>query len=355
MRIATVVGNRPQFVKAAAVCGPLRARHEEVLIHTGQHHDGALSAVFFDELGLPEPDHNLGVAGGSNGSQLARMLTALELLLERVAPDAVLLYGDTNSTLAGALAAADRGTPAIHIEAGMRSFDRTQPEERNRVLTDELSALLLCSSASSAAQLAAELVPGRVVVVGDVMVDVVMATRERVRDRLEPLERAGVTPGGYVLATAHRAVNVDARDALERLLAVLEVVEVPVVLPVHPRTRARLAQYGLTARAERAATLTEPLGYLDFAALLQHARAVLTDSGGVQKEAYLAGVPCVTMRERTEWTETVAAGWNTLVGLDPQATRAALDRALPAQRPSLYGDGDAGRRVVEAIDAYAAD
>ena len=355
MRIATVVGNRPQFVKAAAVCGPLRAHHEEVLIHTGQHHDSALSGVFFDELGLPAPDHDLGVAGGSNTSQLARMLTALEPVLEAVAPDAVLLYGDTNSTLAGALAAADRGTPAIHIEAGMRSFDRSQPEERNRVLTDALSALLLCSSESAMRTLAAEQVPGQAVLVGDVMVDVAMATRARALGRLEPLARAGVVPGGYVLATAHRAVNVDERDALERLLAVFEAVEAPVVFPVHPRTRKRLGSYGLTERAQRAATLTDPLGYLDFAALLHHARAVLTDSGGVQKEAYLAGVPCVTMRERTEWTETVAAGWNTLVGLDPQATRAALARTPPAERPALYGDGDAGRRVVEAIDAYAVD
>jgi UDP-GlcNAc3NAcA epimerase len=355
MRIATVVGNRPQFVKAAAVCGPLRAHHEEVLIHTGQHHDSALSGIFFEELGLPAPDHDLGVAGGSNASQLARMLTALEPLLEAVAPDAVLLYGDTNSTLAGALAAADRGTPAIHVEAGMRSFDRSQPEERNRVLTDALSALLLCSSESAVRTLAAEQVPGRAVLVGDVMVDVALATRTRALGRLEPLARAGVVPGGYVLATAHRAVNVDERGALERLLAVFEAVEAPVVFPVHPRTRARLGSYGLTERAQRAATLTDPLGYLDFAALLHHARAVLTDSGGVQKEAYLAGVPCVTMRERTEWTETVAAGWNTLVGLDPQATRAALALTPPAERPALYGDGDAGRRVVEAIDAYAVD
>jgi len=355
MRIATVVGNRPQFVKAAAVCGPLRAHHEEVLIHTGQHHDSALSAVFFDELGLPEPDHNLGIEGGSNGSQLARMLTALEPLLDTITPDGVLLYGDTNSTLAGALAAADRGTPAFHVEAGMRSFDRSQPEERNRVLTDGLSALLLCSSGTSVSALAAERVPGRAVLVGDVMVDVALATRTRVLGRLEPLERAGVASGGYVLATAHRAANVDERDALERLLAVLEAVEQPVVFPVHPRTLARLQGYGLTERAQRAATLTDPLGYLDFAALLQHASAVLTDSGGVQKEAYLAGVPCLTMRDRTEWTETVQAGWNTLVGLDPQATRAALARTPPAQRPALYGDGDAGRRVVEAIDAYAAD
>jgi UDP-N-acetylglucosamine 2-epimerase (non-hydrolysing)/UDP-GlcNAc3NAcA epimerase len=354
MRIATIVGNRPQFVKAAAVCGPLRERHEEVLIHTGQHHDAVLSEVFFEELGIPAPDHDLGVAGGSNSSQLARMLTALEPLLEALEPDAVLLYGDTNSTLAGALAASYRGTPAIHVEAGMRSFDRTMPEERNRVLTDELSALLLCSSEAAAATLAGERVPGRAIVVGDVMVDVAMATAERVRGRTAPLEALGVTPGGYVLATAHRAANVDDRDALERLLGVFEAAGAPVVLPLHPRTQARLAGWGLEERARAAAIVTGPLGYLDFAALLHHARAVLTDSGGVQKEAYLARVPCVTMRESTEWTETVDAGWNTVVGLDARAAREALERTPPAEHPQLYGDGQAGRRVVRAIDAHAA-
>jgi len=353
-RIATVVGNRPQFVKAAGVSGPLRGRHEEILVHTGQHHDAELSAIFFEELGIPEPDHDLGISGGSNGSQLARMITALEPLLDRIAPDAVLLYGDTNSTLAGALAAADRGTPVIHVEAGMRSFDRTQPEERNRVLTDQLSALLLCSTAAASDQLAAERAPGRAVVVGDVMVDVALATRARAIARSEPLERLGLQPGRYLLATAHRATNVDRPAALERLVSLLEAIDEPIVLPVHPRTLARLATHGLDARARAAALLTPPLGYLDFAALLVHARAVLTDSGGVQKEAYLAGVPCVTLRDRTEWGETVAAGWNSLVGLDAAAALAALARTPPAERPPLWGDGDAGRRVVAAIDDYAA-
>ena len=354
MRIATVVGNRPQFVKAAAVSGPLRERHEEVLIHTGQHHDDELSEVFFSELGIPAPDHRLGVAGGSNASQVARMLAALEPVLERASADAVLVYGDTNSTLAGALAAADRGTPVFHVEAGMRSFDRSQPEERNRVLTDQLSALLLCSNDAAAAQLAAEGVPGVAVVVGDVMVDVAMRTRERALARTDVLTRLGVEPGRYVLATVHRAATVDDPAALERLVSLLEAVDEPIVLPLHPRTLARLAADGLDARAVNAATLTSPLGYLDFAALLHHARAVLTDSGGVQKEAYLAGVPCVTLRDRTEWTDTVAAGWNTLVSLDAGAAVAALARTPPGERPPLWGEGDAARRVVAALERYAA-
>jgi UDP-N-acetylglucosamine 2-epimerase (non-hydrolysing)/UDP-GlcNAc3NAcA epimerase len=354
MRIATVLGNRPQFVKAAAVSGPLRERHEEVLIHTGQHHDADLSAVFFEELGLPAPEHSLAIAGGSNSSQLGRMVETLEPLLHEIAPDLVLLYGDTNSTLAGALAAADRGLPVVHVEAGMRAFDRTLPEERNRVLTDQLSALLLCSTQAAADQLGREGVPGRAVVVGDVMVDVALATRERALARTAPLERLRLQAGAYVLVTAHRAANVDDPAALRRLIALLEAVEEPLVMAVHPRTLERLKRHGLQSRAAKAASLTSPLGYLDFAALLHHAAAVMTDSGGVQKEAYLAGVRCITLRESTEWTETVDSGWNTLVGLDAAAAVAALARPLPDARPALYGDGRAGAAVVAAIDDYAA-
>jgi UDP-N-acetylglucosamine 2-epimerase (non-hydrolysing)/UDP-GlcNAc3NAcA epimerase len=354
MRVATVVGNRPQFVKAAAVCGPLRARHEEILIHTGQHHDDELSAVFFEELGLPAPDHHLGIAGGSNSSQLGRMVVALGPLLGSLGADLVLLYGDTNSTLAGALAAADAGTPIVHVEAGMRSFDRGMAEERNRVLTDQLSALLLCSTQAAAEQLEREGAPGRAVVVGDVMVDVALATRERALARTQTLERFGVSAGDYVLVSAHRAANVDDPVALEKLVELLEAVGGPLVMAVHPRTAERLERANLSARAAAAAVMAPPLGYLDFAALLWHARAVLTDSGGVQKEAYLAGVPCVTLRESTEWTETVAAGWNTLVGLDAAAAVAALGRGVPSERPALYGDGHAGAAVVAALEDYAA-
>ena len=354
MRVATVLGNRPQFVKAAAVSPRLRERHEEIFVHTGQHHDDELSAVFFEELELPAPDRRLEIAGGSNSSQLARMVAALAPLLGGLAPDLVLLYGDTNSTLAAALAAADADLAVVHVEAGMRSFDRRQPEERNRVLTDQLSALLCCSTAEAAAQLGREGVPGRAVVVGDVMVDVALATRERTLARTDVYARYGLEAGGYVLATAHRPANVDDAASLERLVALLEAVPGPVIMPLHPRSLARLEHHKLHARAAAAATLTPPLGYLEFAALLAHARAVLTDSGGVQKEAYLAGIPCVTLRERTEWGETVAAGWNTLVSLDADAALAALARRPPPERPPLYGDGHAGARIVAALEDYAA-
>jgi UDP-N-acetylglucosamine 2-epimerase (non-hydrolysing)/UDP-GlcNAc3NAcA epimerase len=349
MRVLTVVGNRPQFVKAAGVSRRLRELHDEQLVHTGQHHDDDLSAVFFAELDVPAPDHWLGISGGANTSQLGRMLSGLGPLVEDLRPDAVLVYGDTNSTLAGALAGADRGIPVVHVEAGMRSFDRRMPEERNRVLTDQLSALLLCSSALAVENLGREGVPGRAEVVGDVMVDVALDVQPRARRRLEPLRRLGVEPGAYVLATAHRAGNVDDPAQLARLVELLEAVGGPIVLPLHPRTRARLDAAGLAERVGRALRVCGPLGYLDFTALLCNARAVLTDSGGVQKEAYLAGVRCVTLREQTEWVETVEAGWNTLVGLDGDAARRALAAPAPVGRPALYGDGRAGERVVAAI------
>jgi UDP-GlcNAc3NAcA epimerase len=351
MRVLTVVGNRPQFVKAAAVSGRLRELHDERLVHTGQHHDDELSAVFFAELDLPAPDRWLGVSGGVNTSQLGRMLGALAPVVDETAPDAVLVYGDTNSTLAGALAGADAAIPVIHVEAGMRSFDRRMPEERNRVLTDQLSALLLCSSPLGLEHLRREAVPGRAEVVGDVMVDVAQAVQPRARLRLGTLDRLGLESGAYLLATAHRAGNVDDPVALIRLVELLEAAAdaSPVVVPLHPRTRARLRTAGLEDRLDRTVQVCPPLGYLDFTALLCHARAVLTDSGGVQKEAYLAGVRCITLREQTEWVETVQAGWNTLVGLDGDRLRAALAAAAPLRRPELYGDGRAGERVVAAL------
>ncbi len=351
MRVVTVIGNRPQFVKAAAVSDRLRERAEEILVHTGQHYDDELSRVFFDELGLPRPEHHLDLGGGTNTAQTARMLAALEPLLAGERPDAVLVYGDTNSTLAGALAGGQAGVPVAHVEAGMRSYDRTMPEELNRVLADHAASLLLCSSERAAETLRGERVAGEVVVVGDVMVDVAHMLAPRAR--VEVLSEYGVQPGGYLLATAHRAGNVDDPARLERLVELLLAVPGPVVLPLHPRTRARLEAAGLLARLDGAVRVTPPLGYLEFTALLLHACAALTDSGGVQKEAYLAGVPCVTLRAETEWTETVDAGWNVLVDLDAAAAVAALERPPPAERPPLYGDGRAGERVVEALRTMA--
>jgi UDP-GlcNAc3NAcA epimerase len=355
VRILTVVGNRPQFVKAAAVSAPLRAEHDELLVHTGQHHDAELSEVFFAELGLARPDRELGIGGDSNTSQTARMLAALEPLLAHEQPDAVLVYGDTNSTLAGGLAAAQAQIPVVHVEAGMRSFDRAMPEELNRVLSDHLSTLLLCASQTAAENLRAESIAGRVEVVGDVMVDVALRRQPAARADSNTLAAHGVRSGSYLLVTAHRAGNVDDPERLRALVALVRALPGPVVFPLHPRTRARLRDARLLDELAGLDTVhvAQPLGYLEFSALLCQARAVLSDSGGVQKEAYLAGVPCVTLRANTEWVETVQSGWNTLVDLDRAAALAALASEPPHERPALYGDGHAAERCVRAIGALA--
>jgi UDP-N-acetylglucosamine 2-epimerase (non-hydrolysing)/UDP-GlcNAc3NAcA epimerase len=353
VRIVTIVGNRPQFVKAAAVSRLLREEHEELLVHTGQHYDDELSRVFFDELGVPAPDRELGAGSGTNTEQTARILGALEPVFAELRPDLALVYGDTNSTLAGAIAAAQAGIPIGHVEAGMRSFDRSMPEELNRVLTDHASDLLLCSTQTALDNLAREGVAGEAVLVGDVMADVSLAFRDIAAERSTIIADLGLEPGGYLAVTAHRAGNVDDPARLERLVELLEALPEPVVFPVHPRTRARLEAAGLLDRLA-GVTLAPPLGYLDFLELARHARAVLTDSGGVQKEAYLLGVPCVTLRSTTEWVETVETGWNVLVDLDREAALAALQRNPPAERPELYGGGHAAESVRDAVSAYTA-
>jgi UDP-N-acetylglucosamine 2-epimerase len=355
VRIITIVGNRPQFVKAAAVSRQLRERHEEVLIHTGQHYDDDLSRIFFEELGVPAPDRELGVGSGSASAQTARMLAALEPVMAESKADLALVYGDTNSTLAGALAAAQWRVPLAHVEAGMRSGDWAMPEELNRVLTDHVSELLFCSTEAAVANLRRECAHGRIELVGDVMADVSLAFAAVAEERSHALEQHGLEAGRYLLVTAHRAGNVDDPDRLLRLVELLEALPEPVVFPLHPRTRARLVAAGLLERLDRARALhvTPPLGYLDFLVLARHARAILTDSGGVQKEAYLLGTPCVTLRDTTEWVETVELGWNVLVDLDRDAALAALEREPPAgDRPELYGGGHAAERICDVLAAY---
>ena len=354
MRIVTVVGNRPQFVKAAAVSRLLRERHDEALVHTGQHYDDEMSRVFFDELPIPAPDRELGVGSGPPAVQTGRMLTALEPVLRELGPDLVVVYGDTNSTLAGALAAAQAHVPVAHVEAGMRSFDRSMPEELNRVLTDHASDLLLCSTETAVANLAREGIEEGVHLVGDTMADVALATARVARERHDVLEAFGVEPGGYLLVTAHRAGNVDTPERLGALVDLLLALPRPLVFPVHPRTRARLEAAGALGRLEEAdgLHLSAPVGYAELLALAIHARAVVTDSGGLQKEAYLVEAPCVTLRDRTEWVETVASGWNVLVDLDAEAALAALGRPRPAEHPDLYGGGRAGERIRDAIGAF---
>ena len=355
MKIVSIVGNRPQFVKAAPLSRALRARVDEVLVHSGQHYDPDLADLFFDELGVPQPDHALEVGSGSPIVQLAVMLERLEPLLLEEAPDMVVVYGDTTTTLAGALAAAKLGLPLGHVEAGLRSFDRSMPEEQNRVVTDHLSSLLLCPTDTAVRNLAREGITEGVHQVGDVMLDASLMFAPAAAAR--PGARAlGLEPGGYLLVTVHRAAATDTPEALDALVAVLEAIDRPAVFPVHPRTRNRLEGAGLWDRLERHPTLrlSGPVGYLDFTALLVNAAAVVTDSGGVQKEAYFQGVPCITLRDTTEWVETVEGGFNRLVGMDPARVAAALgDLSMPDVRPPYYGDGDAAGRIADAVVAHA--
>jgi UDP-N-acetylglucosamine 2-epimerase (non-hydrolysing)/UDP-GlcNAc3NAcA epimerase len=354
LKIVSIVGNRPQFVKAAPLSRALRRRVTEVLVHSGQHYDPELADLFFDELGVPQPDHALEVGSGSPVTQLAVMLERLEPLLVAEQPDMVLVYGDTTTTLAGALAAAKLGIPIGHVEAGLRSFDKSMPEEQNRVVTDHLSVLLMCPTDTAVANLAQEGITAGVHQVGDVMLDASRMFAPAAAARPGP-RALGLEPGGYLLVTVHRAAATDTPEALASLAGVLEAIDEPAVFPVHPRTRHRLASAGLWERLEAHPTLrlSPPVGYLDFTALLLGARAVVTDSGGVQKEAYFNGIPCVTLRDTTEWVETVKGGFNTLTGMDALKVRAALaDVSMPAERPHYYGDGRACERIADAVAAF---
>jgi UDP-N-acetylglucosamine 2-epimerase len=353
LKVLSIVGNRPQFVKAAPLSRSLRARMREVLVHTGQHYDPEMADLFFDELDIPAPDHHLGVGRGSPLHQMATIALRLEPLLEEERPDLVLVYGDTTSTMAGALAASKLALPLGHVEAGLRSFDRSMPEEQNRVVTDHLSALLFCPTDQAVANLAAEGIEEGVHQVGDVMYDASRAFAPAAASRGAP-EALGLERGSYLLMTVHRAAATDTPEALGRLVEVIEAVERPLVFPVHPRTRHKLEAAGLWERLERHPTLrlSPPVGYLDFTSLLVGAQGVLTDSGGVQKEAYFQRIPCLTLRDTTEWVETVEAGFNRLVGMSPEAVTAALgDLALPNGHPDLYGDGHAAERIADIVAA----
>ncbi len=353
MRIVSLVGNRPQFVKAAPLCTALRALGDEVLVHSGQHYDPELADLFFDELGIPAPDHALDVGPGTPIHQLAIMIERFEHVVRDEKPDAVLVYGDTTTTLAGALVAAKCGVPLAHVEAGLRSFDKTMPEEQNRVVTDHLSDILLCPTQRAVDNLAAEGVTGGVHLVGDVMFDA-SRTFAPIAARQPGPDAHGLAQGGYLLVTIHRAAATDTPEALDATVEVLSSLGEPAVFPVHPRTRGKLQPAGRwdALMAVPGLVLAPPAGYLDFTNLLMNARAVVTDSGGVQKEAYFHGVPCITLRDTTEWVETVDGGFNTLTGMDPAKVRAALaDLSMPAERPPFYGDGHAADAIARAIVA----
>ena len=349
MKVLTVLGARPQFIKAAPVSRALRRSHDEFLLHTGQHYDDAMSDLFFRELAIPEPDVNLGVGSGTHAAQTGAMLPGIEAVMLDQRPDWILVYGDTNSTLAGALAGAKLHIPIAHVEAGLRSYDRRMPEEVNRVVADHLSDLLLCPTEAAARNLGREGISRAVEIVGDVMLDAFQQHRDAARSRSSILADLGLEAGEYQLLTIHRAENVDQPDALARILRGVTASGCTVVFPVHPRTRTAL---GGDVRPGSNVRVIDPVGYLDMLALEDGAAAIVTDSGGVQKEAYFAGRPCITVRDRTEWTETVEAGWNRLVGADPDAIADAMRSFRPiGDRPQLFGDGHAAERVVECLAA----
>jgi len=380
MKIVTIVGARPQFVKAAAVSRAVQTYNQsisgnqttilELLVHTGQHYDRDMSDIFFEELGIPEPAYNLGIGSGSHGRQTGEMLRGIEEALLREQPDWLLAYGDTNSTLAGALAAVKLHIPVAHVEAGLRSHNRCMPEEINRVLTDHVSTLLLCPTETAVKNLKDEGIKQGVHLVGDVMYDAVLHDLPVAERRSAILRDLGLQPKGYHLATVHRAENTDDTIRLDGILAALQEISRirPVVWPMHPRTRQVLSRLHPSLLADaiedhstpipgRAGThhglcAINPVSYFDMLVLEKNAKLILTDSGGVQKEAYWLGVPCVTLRDETEWVETVEVGWNVLAGADrDQIVRLAETRTPPGERPALFGAGDAAKRTIEVLAA----
>lgn len=350
MKVASVVGTRPQFIKAAALSPEIRRRAKEVLIHTGQHYDEEMSGVFFDTLHIPKPDYDLGIGSGSHGAQTGRMLAAVEEVLEKEMPDLVLVFGDTNSTLAGALAAAKLHIPVGHVEAGLRSNNRSMPEEINRVIVDHISTLLFAPTKIAVENLRREGVKNGVHLVGDVMFDLAMRYASSSKSN-DVLKRMGLVRKSYLLATVHRPANTDSRKNLKAIMEALQECGKPVIFPVHPRTakalrNARISFKRLDGNVKR----IKPVDYPTFMCLLNGAGKVVTDSGGVQKEAYFFGIPCITLREETEWPETVEAGWNILVGARKELILGAIKDFEPKGRAAgEFGDGHAAERIARMI------
>lgn len=353
MKIITVVGARPQFIKAAVVSHAFSEQQNlhEVIVHTGQHYDANMSDIFFDDLNIPKPDYNLGIGGGSHGQNTGRMIEAIESALIKEMPDKVLVYGDTDSTLAATLAAVKMHIPIMHVEAGLRSFNKSMPEEINRILTDHASDILFTPTLTAVRNLANEGIVGdRVLNVGDVMYDAAIYYGKKVNNSSGILSKYKLTEKGYILATLHRQESVDDFKRLSNIIAGFSKSELPIVMPIHPRSKKRLDEFQI--EIPRSLKLIEPLGYLDMALLEMNAALIATDSGGVQKEAYFYKVPCVTLREETEWTELVGAGWNKLVGANPGLIEEALNSTpqIPDNWMPLYGDGNAANLIVSAID-----
>jgi len=350
MKIVTIVGARPQFIKCAPVSRELRKKHEEILVHTGQHYNPEMSDIFFEELKIPTPDYHLGVGSASHGKQTGEILVKTEEILLKENPDLVLVYGDTNSTLAGALAAAKLHIPVAHIEAGLRSFDRTMPEEINRVITDHVSNLHFCPTRTAVKHLATEGITKGVYLVGDVMADALAFNKKIADSRSHILETLELNIQQYYTMTIHRPGNTDDRQNLTSIIHAVGEANFPVVFPAHPRTKTYLQEYGLKDTLPENIRLIEPLGYLDMIRLMASAKKILTDSGGIQKEAYMLGVPCITLRENTEWMETLEGGWNMLVGANEGKILSALKAFNPPlPQKHLFGD-HASKRILKILN-----
>ena len=351
MHVLSVVGARPQFIKIFPVSLALRGGHEETLVHTGQHYDREMSDVFFEELDVPTPDYHLGIGPARPGAQIGRMMAGLQSVVDAESPDVIVTYGDTHSTLAAAAVGAHDDALLAHVEAGLRSHNRDMPEEINRILADHAADVLFAPTDRAVEQLAAEGITSGVHQSGDVMVDALDWAREVASTSAPRSNTFGLAPGSYVVATIHRAANTDDTDRLRTIIDALGEIDDPVLFPAHPRTVDRLKQADLFGWAQRRLTIIDPIGYVDFVDLVAHAHRVVTDSGGVQKEAFLLNTPCVTVRNETEWPETLTGGWNTLVGANPSALIDALERDVvldESTRP--FGDGTAGEAIRVALE-----
>lgn len=351
MKIVSVVGARPQFIKCAPVSRTIRKQHEEILVHTGQHYDPEMSDVFFEELDIPKPDYNLGIGSGTQGEQTGKMIIEIEKVLLKEEPDIVLVYGDTNSTLAGALAASKLHIKVAHVEAGLRSFDRTMPEEINRVITDHISNILFCPTDTAVMNLKNEGITEGVYNVGDVMVDALKYNQRIAENKSTILQDMSLNPKEYLLATVHRASNTDNKENLSSIVEAFSDSKETIVFPIHPRTRKCLKEYNLWEKVLKNTKVIPPVGYLDMLKLESNARKILTDSGGVQKEAYMLGVPCITLRDNTEWVETVEEGWNILAGADYEKIKTLITEfEVPRNSRKIFGDGKAAIKINELLE-----
>ena len=361
MKMLTVVGARPQFIKAAAISRTIRDQYansiEEIILHTGQHHDENMSQIFFDELDIPKPKFSLEISGGGHGAMTGKMLEGIERVLLQERPDCLLIYGDTNSTLAGAISAAKLHIPVAHVEAGLRSFNMRMPEEINRILSDRISSLLFCPTKTAVENLSAEGIKNGVYQVGDVMYDVALFYRERAQKNSRILSSLGLTSKNFALATCHRAENTDDPQRLASILGAFAEIakDLPLVLPLHPRTKKLIAENHLSSLLDLV-IITDPLPFLDMIALEQGAKMILTDSGGVQKEAFFYNTPCITLRDETEWVETVSLGWNQLVGANAKAIIQAVEKINMGSNPTVkqdpYGNGNASQEICQHLIKY---